>query len=828
MDIDHAPNIPDIDMELQVDRPGFGDWDEVFQDSSGEGDGQVHGEGTPTHSDFIDWHPEPSQTYSRGYTFLDLFHSDENSMYRAANHYYPFSGRKDWEVASWLLRSGLSMVKINSFLSLEMIKSLPLSFCSAKELRGRAEMLPSGPPWLSQVIPTAHPTKLPVILYWRDPLDCIASILNHPFFHDQIDFTPRRVYATAQRLCRMYSEWMTADDAWNMQSALPRGAMLLGTILSSDKTNISMMTGDRVTHPLLISLANIHMSTRLKSLSNTFDRLIHECLNIVLRPLMQAAREGVMLSDPLRIIQTRADPNDIEAFFREAQKFRLNGVSQPFFENWVLSEPSHFFTPETLHHIHREFYDHDVKWLICAVRDTELDFRFSVLQPITGFHHFHSGISRLKQVTGRTQRDIQCSIIAVSADAAPTLMDFRYLVQSLRIDDCDLECISAALDEIHANKDAIIAGGFRRGQRGGVIDNWYIPKIELMQSIVPKHAHITKIKDPTRSSNNNNYDSQICRHLDRADKCRRFELAMSLLDNMSSSKQQICTGHGDAVDDDVDFDVDDDHDIPAELLLLQAREVGTVPVPLRSFSVGCTSFHLTYEPSIRTISVDAAALKFGLPDLRPAIADFLSREAAHGQGFVHIIGGARRAGPATSLPFEKLQVWFKLRLQDTDFHDISIIQPAQTLNCSPPSGVWTCGQYDPVIVNNDARCSWPTDGLRGMFSSPAILIILIIKSQGTPLDRFLAYVYRFNIVLQGGSDREPSTQLHVLKRAKHSNGTRVGDIVPVSQLRAPVNLVPRFGASADNRLTPYNSMEHASEFWLNKYWDKNTFFPLSM
>jgi hypothetical protein len=666
---------------------------------------------------------------------------------------------------------------------------------------------------------------------------------------------------------------MTGDNAWNMhvrfsfflrvavliykQSALPRGATLLGTILSSDKTNISMMTGDRVAHPLLISLANIHMSTRLKSSSNAFvltallpvpkfihkkkrmrgvleDRLIHECLNIVLHPLKQAAREGVMLSDPvghsrycftplasyivdtpeammlstvggktspvtmamykqfgdpfrheprtksttlaqLRVVRTRADPDDIEAFFREAQKFRLNGVSEPFFEDWVLSEPSHFFTPETLHHIHREFYDHDLKWLVCAVGDTELDFRFAVLQPITGFRHFHGGISKLKQVTGRAQRDIQRSIIAVSADAAPSavitairaLMDFRYLVQSPRIDDSDLERISAALDEFHANKDAIIAGGFRRGQRGGVIDNWYIPKIELMQSIVPsiqnsgvimqwtadttEHAHITEIKDPARSSNNNNYDSQICRHLDRADKCRRFELATSLLDNMPGSKQQV-TDHGDAVDDDVDFDVDDDHDIPAELLatikcpghsrpiinhfaiakLLQYREVGTVPLPLRSFSVGRTSFHLAYGPSIRTISVDDAALKFDLPDLRPAIADFLSREAAYGQDFVHIIGGARRAGPTVSLPFEKLQVWFKLRLQDTDFHDISIIRPAQTLNCSPPSGVWTCGRYDPVIVNNDARCSWPTDGLRGMLCSPAV-IILIIKSQGTLL-----------------------------------------------------------------------------------------------
>ncbi|KAG1819008.1 uncharacterized protein BJ212DRAFT_1268536 [Suillus subaureus] len=131
-------------------------------------------------------------------------------MYCTKNHYYPFSGWKDWEVSLWLLCSGLSMVKVDSFLSLEMVsfklihciyhpnKCLPLSFCSAKELCSQAEMLPGGPPWMSQVIPTVHLTKSPVILYWCDPLECIASLLNHPFFHDQMDFMPHRVYATAQ------------------------------------------------------------------------------------------------------------------------------------------------------------------------------------------------------------------------------------------------------------------------------------------------------------------------------------------------------------------------------------------------------------------------------------------------------------------------------------------------------------------------------------------------------------------------------------------------------------------------------------------------------
>ncbi|KAG1902223.1 uncharacterized protein F5891DRAFT_894998, partial [Suillus fuscotomentosus] len=120
--------------------------------------------------------------------------------------YYPFSGRKEWEVASWLLHSGLSMGKIDSFLSLEMIKALSLSFHSAKELRGRAEQLPSGPRWLSRVIETAHPTKSPVVLYWRDPLECIASIINDPSFHNQFNFMPQKVYSTAERTCRIYSD----------------------------------------------------------------------------------------------------------------------------------------------------------------------------------------------------------------------------------------------------------------------------------------------------------------------------------------------------------------------------------------------------------------------------------------------------------------------------------------------------------------------------------------------------------------------------------------------------------------------------------------------
>ncbi|KAF8423445.1 hypothetical protein L210DRAFT_3353193, partial [Boletus edulis BED1] len=96
---------------------------------------------------------------------------------------YPFSTLADWQMANFLLTSRLSMRAISEFLSLKLTKTLPLSFWSAKELRSRAEMLPSGPTWRFRIVPTTtHPTKQPVHLYYHDSLDCIEALFNNPLF----------------------------------------------------------------------------------------------------------------------------------------------------------------------------------------------------------------------------------------------------------------------------------------------------------------------------------------------------------------------------------------------------------------------------------------------------------------------------------------------------------------------------------------------------------------------------------------------------------------------------------------------------------------------
>jgi hypothetical protein len=96
-------------------------------------------------------------------------------------------------------------------------KLLGLSFNTAKDLRRLAELLPSGPHWHSMEITPSHPTKHKLYLYWRDTLECIMWIFNHPSFHDQLDLIPEWQYTSRDKLCRVYTEWMTGDSAWQMQ-----------------------------------------------------------------------------------------------------------------------------------------------------------------------------------------------------------------------------------------------------------------------------------------------------------------------------------------------------------------------------------------------------------------------------------------------------------------------------------------------------------------------------------------------------------------------------------------------------------------------------------
>lgn len=206
----------------------------------------------------------------------------------------------------------------------------------------------------------------------------------------------------------------------------------------------------------------LHESSRIHSVLEV--RLFHHCLDIVLQPLKDAMKHGCMMPDPLGNLhycftllvsfiadmpkacmvtcvcsktspvtmashENFGDPfrhpsctaaltkhqlasiehlaAHIEEFFNACREFHLSGIAIPFWINWLFATPSCFLMPEALHYWHRQCWDHDVKWCQIVLGDEEIDFHFSVLPKITGLRHFRNGITKLKQVGGRTPRDMQ-------------------------------------------------------------------------------------------------------------------------------------------------------------------------------------------------------------------------------------------------------------------------------------------------------------------------------------------------------------------------------------------------------------------------------------
>jgi len=158
-----------------------------------------------------------------------------------------------------------------------------------------------------------------------------------------------------------------------------------------------------------------------------------------------------------------------------------------------------------------------------------------------------------------------------------------------------------------------------------------------------------------------------------------------------------------------------------------------------------------------------------------------------------------------------------------------------------------------VIVNTDSEARWPKSGLRGKypnsvpshflttFPGHTVCQICMIFRVVTPRDSrpapgtqgFLAYVQRFNVVPQpnpGGGGKgmfpEPASGMYLLKRARRSDQSVMGDIIPLDRLRAPVELTPHFGKVANRCLSNETSLDLCDEFWLSKWFNKELFFAL--
>ncbi|KAJ7628187.1 hypothetical protein DFH06DRAFT_1141333 [Mycena polygramma] len=700
-----------------------------------------------------------------GDTFMDSFRRDPLSKHREGNVYFPFASALEWELVSFFNSSGLSMAQIDTFLKLGLVAQMNLSFKTAKEMRSRIELLPKGPQWKFMRWLTEFPTKRPLYLFYRDPLECLEALLSNPLVADFIEFTPFKLWENAGKLMRVYTEWLSGNAAWDtqaMQQKLAPGATVVGGVISTDKTQLTTMTGNRTAYPALISCANIVADFRMKASHHAFmlfallpvakfveqnpkirgvleSRIYHAIMDFVLKPLKTAAEIGRIMADPVgnlrlchtplaalivdtpeacmaagvagltspvttasylnfgdaykhpprnrqhtlsrleRLEKSGLDPwDDLAEYIKEAKKLRLNGVHRPFWHNWKLSDPSVFLTPEILHHWLKFFFDHPIKWCITVLGAAEIDFRFGLLRPHAGMRHFTNGISKAKQLTGRDHREMMRYIVALIEGAVSlgflqaiaNLNAFFYRGQAPMLREDDLRQMDRELLTFHQSKQHILDAGARKGKKGKV-KHWYIPKMEFLQSVVPavrlngvplqwtadvtERGHISEVKDPAAHTNNQSYESQIVRNLDRRDKCRNFTLAtaMATAGVDMGDPPVVCDD-----DDDTEDALGDDTPLllnrssklleklqpivrisgPRSAVNYFAQSVSLAEKPdalrpLRTFTSAdeSTAFHLKRDPHAR-LKLNDAAVEFDLPDLQNALYSFIHRSEQEGTG----------------------------------------------------------------------------------------------------------------------------------------------------------------------------------------------------
>ena len=162
--------------------------------------------------------------------------------------------------------------------------------------------------------------------------------------------------------------------------------------------------------------------------------------------------------------------------------------------------------------------------------------------------------------------------------------------------------------------------------------------------------------------NNQNYESQICRHLDWAEKCQNFNLATAVHDasvdfwSLNGSNLTELVENPKPPENKACHQVDTTHALlsaitPTKQLvdttqtisdyftlatMLQQGMYLHAPLPFQTFVGVKTAIHLSYDPSYSWMTVIEAAVKFNLPNLQDALTDYINCSTARG---TYTIGG---------------------------------------------------------------------------------------------------------------------------------------------------------------------------------------------
>ncbi|KAI9057363.1 hypothetical protein FKP32DRAFT_1584219 [Trametes sanguinea] len=780
----------------------------------------------------------------------------------------PFADVDEWELARWLVTSGLSQTAIDNYLKLKITtdRTQP-SYESNHKFFQKIDALPcKSASWKVEVMEAVgdkmgedgKPKTERVELWSRNIIDCVKELLGNSSFADSLVYAPQRQYVDEEGRNRLYDNMWTADWWWDVQTKMPSGATVAPVILASDKTTLSRMSGDKSAWPGY--------------------RLFHLCMKKLLEPLIAAGRDGVLMTCadgqvrrvyPLLaayiadhpeqclvaacqenfcpkcpvapdergepVFSCLKDPERVMAALKEAaqgdkpDEFVEWGLRalEPFWDNLPHADIFSALTPDLLHQLHKGvFKDHLVSWATKAIEDSgneEVDRRFKAMLKHSDLRHFKNGISLVSQWTGTEYRNMQKVFLGVIAGAADervvravrAILDFIFLAHFEAHTDDSLEALHQSWQDFHEHKAVFVELGIREHfnfPKGHSMEHYELSIRSLgtadgYSTEHPERLHIDFAKLAYGASNKQStYIQQMTRWLERQEAVQKFTSYLAWTASQPGSSTT-----------------------DSETVAAPEREAASIRTPSAdsrkppSLSNG---YRLAKVPAYPALTITQLETQFGVTSFKTVLGDYLKRVAGTNSRLLALV-----STPLHDLA--RIAVYKQAKVRLPVVRQVSAIAPVDIIHASPsrvgppPLRIRQPSNMSTVLARDSTLTSAPGPIVRGLRAARVRLIFELPKmydARALGLSEPLAYVEWFTPF----HSVDEVTGMYVVSPSTRQR-QRFASIIPLSDIVRTCHLIPCWGKRIQRRVIVGDILDNTSlRFFLNPYLRHHDFVLLRL
>ncbi|KAG1866709.1 hypothetical protein F4604DRAFT_1682781 [Suillus subluteus] len=384
------------------------------------------------------------------------------------------------------------------------------------------------PPWMDQDFD----------VWYRDPRDVVHNMLANPDYAGELDYRPYHEFSTDGDECQ-WKDFMSSDWAWAQADIISEdpeshGSTFVPVILGSDKTTVSVATGNNKYYPLYASIVSIigflaiPKTTKEHATSNVNHQFGdgHFCRVIYgLGPYIADYEEQVLLTCIMRGWCPRCLSSHVnldepagwhcrhhtDMLVEEGtlgalwDEYGIVGDLVPFTNDFARANIHELITPDILHQLIKgTFKDHLVDWIERYLYQThskkevecimdDIDQRITAVPAFAGLRRFPQGRG-FKQWTGNDSK------------ALMKVFFFMYTYPPLR--EKTIQKIQKALDHFHQYRKVFealdVVSTFSLPRQHSL--QHYVLLIQLfgapnsLCSSITEAKHIKAVKEPWRRS----------------------------------------------------------------------------------------------------------------------------------------------------------------------------------------------------------------------------------------------------------------------------------------------------------------------------------------